>query len=174
MTDAVPAVRRFPDPNRFTVGVVGEPGNRLFYFQIFAEGVEVDLKCEKQQAVALAERVVGLLADLPVDEPVAPEDAEEAVEALPPAAIDWPVGSISIGIDWEKTRIVVVFEEMILVDDEEELPLDVPARVQIHLTPRQIHGFARQVAVLAGQSRPICPLCNQPIDPSGHACPRLN
>jgi hypothetical protein len=44
----------------------------------------------------------------------------------------------------------------------------------VHLTRRQVLGFARQAEHLAATGRPLCRLCNQPIDPAGHACPRLN
>ena len=129
-----------------------------------------------EQAAALAERVVNLLADLPADPTTGLSGHLPAVEALPPTTIDWPVGSISIGIEWEQAQIVVVFEEMVMGDgdDEDLLSSTDPAKVQVHLTPEQIRGFAAQVEVLTGQSRPICRLCNQPIDPTGHACPRLN
>lgn len=176
MSDSSPSFRRFTDPNRFTVGAIGEPGSRVFYFQLFAEGGEINLKCEKQQAAALAERVVSLLADLPADPTLMLADQIDAVEALPPTTIEWPVGSISIGIDWEHSRIVVVFEEMLMVgeDDEDLLASINPSKVQVHLTPDQVRGFSEQVDALTGQSRPICRLCGQPIDPTGHACPRLN
>ncbi|MBX3287648.1 MAG: DUF3090 family protein, partial [Actinobacteria bacterium] len=54
----------FDQPGRFTAGAIGDPGRRVFYFQVFAEGAEVAVKCEKQQVVALAEHLVNLLADL--------------------------------------------------------------------------------------------------------------
>ena len=176
MSGSTPQFRRFPEPNRFTVGAIGEPGNRVFYFQLFADGEEINLKCEKQQAAALAERVVNLLADLPADPTTPLTRPVSAVEALPPTELEWPVGSISIGIEWEQSRIVVVFEEMLIVDenDEDLLSSTEPAKVQVHLTADQVRGFAAQVGILTGQSRPICRLCGQPIDPTGHACPRLN
>ncbi|MGN6693462.1 MAG: DUF3090 family protein, partial [Aquihabitans sp.] len=102
------------DVGRFTVGAVGEPGRRVFYFQVFAEGVEVAVKCEKQQAQALAEHLVNLLDDLPhaTDQETGP------AEALPPSELLWPVGSISLGVDREARRLLVQFEE--LVDPEED------------------------------------------------------
>lgn len=176
MSEPTPNFRRFTETGRFTVGAMGEPGNRVFYFQLFGDGTETNLKCEKQQASALAERVVGLLADLPAHGAAEPTAPAAAVEALPPTHLEWPVGSISIGIDWERSRIVIVFEEMLIEDEDDDgfLASAEPARVQVHLTPDQVRGFAEQVRVLTGQSRPICRLCGQPIDPTGHACPRLN
>lgn len=165
---------QFASPNRFTVGTVGEPGARVFYFQVFAEGTEVDVKCEKQQAIALADHLVRLLDDLPADDAAA---STPAVEALPPTELSWIVGSISIGVDRGNDRIVVLFEEIILEDDEDDADTTPPAnpgRLRVHLSPAQVHGFARQVETLSASSRPLCRLCEQPIDPTGHACPRLN
>jgi uncharacterized repeat protein (TIGR03847 family) len=160
----------FENPGRFTVGTLGEPGRRVFYFQAFADGTEVAVKCEKQQALALAEHLVGLLADLPGedDAPVAP------AEALPPTDLAWVVGSISIGVDRATERLVVLLEEL-LIDEEEEPPVERdPSRLRVHLQRHQVRALALQVEELQAGGRPICRLCDQPIDPDGHACPRLN
>lgn len=159
-----------PAPGRFTVGAVGEPGRRVFYFQAFAEGVEVAVKCEKQQAQALAEHLVKLLEDLPATA----GGSVEAAEALPPAELEWVVGSISLGLDLADEKVVVVLEE--LPDPEEAEPDDLadPAQLRVRLTPVQVLAFAAQVEALVATSRPLCRLCERPIDPSGHACPRLN
>ncbi|MCB0971651.1 MAG: DUF3090 family protein [Acidimicrobiales bacterium] len=155
-------------PSRFTAGAVGEPGGRTFFLQAFAAEREVCLKCEKQQAQALATHLVGLLADLPG----APDEAP-ATEALPPAELAWAVGSISIGVDRDAGLVLVVCEEMVEPPAEGEAPAE-PATARLLLTPEQVRGFAAQVDVLLAASRPLCRLCEHPIDPSGHACPRLN
>ncbi len=163
----------FDQPGRFTAGAIGDPGRRVFYFQVFAEGTEVALKCEKQQAVALAEHLVNLLADLPGDEPA----DVPAAEALPPGELSWVVGSISIGVDRAESRLVVVLEEALLDDGDDDevasLTAD-PAHLRVRLTREQVRAYASQVAALAAGARPLCRLCDQPIDPDGHACPRLN
>lgn len=161
----------FAAPNRFTVGAVGEPGARVFYFQVFADGLEVNVKCEKQQAAALAGHLVELLADLP-EEP----DRERLapVEALPPTDLAWTVGSISIGVDRAARRIVVLFEEIDLDDPEGAPGVEADGRLRVSLTREQVQGFAEQIEVLESASRPICRLCDRPIDRTGHACPRLN
>lgn len=161
----------FDRPGRFTVGTIGEPGRRLFYFQAFADGTEVALKCEKQQAVALAEHLVNLLADLPGDD----SDAVPGAEALPPTELAWAVGSISIGVDRADDRLVVLLEELLVEEEEEDTPLDRdPGRLRVHLSREQVRAYANQIAALTAASRPSCRLCDQPIDPQGHACPRLN
>lgn len=161
---------RFDQPGRFTVGTLGQPGSRVFFFQAFAQGTEVAVKCEKQQAIALAEHLVGMLADLPVSDPT----AVGAAEALPPGDLRWSVGSISIGVDREASKLVVLLEELILEEEDDE-PVDrEPNRMRVHLTAEQVRAYAAQVQALATSGRPICRLCEQPIDPDGHACPRLN
>ncbi|MEZ5140207.1 MAG: DUF3090 family protein [Acidimicrobiales bacterium] len=155
-------------PGRFTVGAIGEPGHRLFYFQGFGTGVEVSVKCEKQQAQALADHLLKLLDDLPGSGD--PADAPAAAEALPPSELAWAVGSISIGLDREQGEVVVVLEEFVDPEESDEAP----AHLRVRLLPHQVRGLAAQVDALVSSSRPLCRLCERPIDPSGHACPRLN
>ena len=157
----------FDTVGRFAPGAIGEPGHRVFYLQAFADGSEVAVKCEKQQAAALADHLVKLLSDLPEGD-AGPE--EPPAEALPPEDLPWVVGSISIGLDRADNRIVVLVEE--LVDPED--PEAEPNRLRVRLTPAQVRAYAAQVEVLLSSSRPLCRLCEQPIDPDGHACPRLN
>lgn len=160
----------FRELGRFTVGAIGEPGRRVFYFQVFADGTEVALKCEKQQAQALAEHLVKLLDDLPQG---GGPDAI-AAEALPPSELQWAVGSISLGVDQAENRLLVLLEEMLDPDEADDPLTEEPARLRVRLAPDQVRAFAAQVEALVAGSRPLCRLCEAPIDPSGHACPRLN
>lgn len=165
MTD--PARWEFGSVNRFTAGAVGETGGRLFYFQVFADGLEINIKCEKQQAAALSEHLVTLRDDLPDDVDLT---AVGPTEALPPTSLAWIVGSISIGVDRPRRQIVVLLEQL----ETDEPIVDAPGRLRVSLSAEQVHGFAAQIKVLTAASRPTCRLCDRPIDPSGHACPRLN
>lgn len=152
----------------FTVGALGEPGQRLFYFQALGEDREFSLKCEKQQAMALASYLSNLLADLPAEElPPAPS------EAIPPQNLAWTVGSISLGIDRASSQIVVQFEELVVDESGEQITDDL-ARFRVRLDRALASAYIEQAQELLSASRPLCRLCDQPIDPSGHACPRLN
>lgn len=162
-----PARWEFGSVNRFTAGAMGETGDRVFYFQVFADGLEINLKCEKQQAAALSDHLIALLDDLP--EGVDPSTVGPT-EALPPDALAWIVGSISIGVDRPRRQIVVLLEQI----ETDEPTAEAPGRLRVSLSAEQVHGFAAQIGVLTAASRPICRLCDRPIDPSGHACPRLN
>lgn len=162
------------EPFHFTVGAVGEPGAREFFFQAVDNEAQVEVKCEKQQAAALADQLTRLLADLP--EPADAGSAETApVEALESTGSMFVVGSISIGVDRTTNKIVVLFDELVLDPDDELEPIDHdPMRLMVHLSHEQVLGFAAEAIRLSAAGRPICRLCSQPIDPQGHACPRLN
>jgi len=160
----------FEGPTRFAVGAVGEPGQRLFFLQAEDQGgPQVSVKCEKQQAGALAEYLDGILADLPTDDD--PDPA--AVEAKPPDGIEWTAGVMAVAYDEPADRIVVMVEEL-LDDDEAEARVEGPATLRVSLTRGQVAAFIEQVRELIAGGRPPCRLCGRPLDPAGHACPRLN
>ena len=150
----------------FSVGAIGEPGQRLFYFQALGDDREFSLKCEKQQAMALAEHLARLLADLPAE-----EASSTPVEPFAPEDLAWTVGSISLGLDRATSQIVVQFEELGLDGDQDS---DELAHFRVRLSRTLAGAYIEQATELLAASRPLCRLCDQPIDPSGHACPRLN
>ena len=66
-------------------------------------------------------------------------------------------------------RIVVVLEE--LVDEE----ADDGASVKVRLNRAQVSAFvAPTPASSSSAGRPPCRFCGLPLDPEGHACPRMN
>jgi uncharacterized repeat protein (TIGR03847 family) len=159
----------FDGPARFAVGASGEPGQRLFYLQAQGELAEVSVKCEKQQAGALAEYLEGILADLPDDDPAPPA----MTHANPPGDIEWTAGVMAVAYDESNDRIVVMIEEL-LSDEEAEARIDGPATLRVSLTRGHVAAFIAQVRELLAGGRPPCRLCGRPLDPAGHACPRLN
>jgi uncharacterized repeat protein (TIGR03847 family) len=42
------------------------------------------------------------------------------------------------------------------------------------MAPAQARAFARRCARVVSAGRPACPFCGQPLDPTGHICPRAN
>lgn len=161
------------EPQHFTCGAWGEPGRRVFYFQAIDGDTRVEVKCEKQQALALAEHLVRLLGDLP-EPPGGHATAVPPTLALEPQEPAFVVGSISIGVDRARERIVAMFEELVIDPDDPDVLEPTPAKLMVHLTRDQVLGFAHQAEALAATSRPVCRLCELPMDPQGHACPRLN
>jgi uncharacterized repeat protein (TIGR03847 family) len=161
-------------PDHFTAGAVGPPGQRVFYLQAREEDTLVTLKCEKEQVAALGEYLGGLLARLPGGT-ASPGDKRELLQPLEAA---WPVGSLGVGYDGDRDRIVVVANERVEEDEDEEgaetKAAPEPASARFAITRAQAAAFVERARVLQRAGRPTCPMCGEPKDPAGHACPRSN
>ncbi|MGV3757966.1 MAG: DUF3090 family protein [Actinomycetota bacterium] len=166
-----------PSPDVVTAGTVGPPGQRVFYVQVRDGSLVVTLRCEKQQVAALAEYLGGLLDDLE-PAPVGPSPSE--LDLAEPVDAAWTVGTIGVAYDEPADRIVVLFEELTDQVDEpdpEDDPLEpttAGASVRVRLTREQAAAFVRRGRDLVVAGRPPCRFCGFPIDPDGHACPRMN
>lgn len=158
----------FSEVDRFCAGAIGEPGSRVFFLQVSADGALVSLKMEKQQVAALAEYLARILDDLaPTDEPTGGID-----EVQEPVVAEWAVGAIGVAIDEAGDRIMLMAEAVADPDDEDE-DADL-ASLRAGLTRVQTQRFVDQARDLVARGRPLCQLCGGPKDPEGHVCPRLN
>ena len=151
-------------PDHFAAGAVGPSGQRVFYLQGRERRTLVTLKCEKEQVRGLAKYLTELLEKLGT--PRAASRIE--TDLVQPVEEVWAVGSIGVGHDEERDRIVIVASEVV----EEEGQEAATARFQI--TRAQAAAFVERAQKLMEASRAICPMCNQPKDPGGHFCPRSN
>ena len=156
-----------PEPDRFTAGTVGPPGQRVFFLQAAAEGHVVTLRLEKAQVAALAEYLASVLADLATPEPASLPGELDLVE---PVVAEWVVGQIGVVFDEDRDRMVVQAEE--LLEEEAEDPDQGVARFA--LTRAQVAGFVARAAELVASGRPPCELCGRPKDPEGHMCIKTN
>lgn len=183
-------------PDRFVAGTVGQPGSRTFFLQAKRGASLVSVVLEKVQVQVLAERMTLLLAEIarrgvrvpealtPADEDTAPLD-EPLVEAF-------RVGTMTLA--WHGDSDMIVVEARARADEEEEeeeeegdedddgdeeLEIadddpDGPDLVRVRLTPTRARAFAERAFRTVASGRPPCPVCGQPLDPTGHLCPRRN
>jgi uncharacterized repeat protein (TIGR03847 family) len=155
--------RDLSQPDRFTVGAIGEPGSRLFLLQCQQGAERLVVKIEKQQVAVLAGYLARIVREL--GEPGSlPADAFEESEDF-----DWVVRTIGVSFDESAGRVVIVLEEQ----TEEEAD-DTGSVARISLSIEQAAAFAIRATQLVESGRPPCPLCGLPLDPSGHDCPRTN
>jgi uncharacterized repeat protein (TIGR03847 family) len=167
-----------PSPDVVTAGTVGPPGQRAFFVQVRDGDLVVTLRCEKQQVAALADYLGGLLEDLePAPFGVSPSDLDLQV----PVEELWTVGTIGVAYDEPADRIVVVFEELGEAEDDADEddadvldPVSTSASVRVRLTRAQAAAFVSHGRELVAAGRPPCRFCGLPLDPDGHACPRMN
>ena len=170
------------DPvTRLTADAVGEPGQRTFYLQAAdARGDQVTLLVEKEQVRRLAENLQTWLPELAASRPEDPAEAAAAeageLALSEPLEPDFRVGQLTLSYDPERDRVLVVATELQADDDEDEDLLEAPEplEVRLHVTRAQLRVLARHGAQVVARGRPLCPLCGNPLDPTGHICPAQN
>ncbi|MFZ4719444.1 MAG: DUF3090 family protein [Ilumatobacteraceae bacterium] len=163
----------FDEVDAFTVGALGQPGSRTFYLQARRGGTRVTVKCEKQQTSAIADYLRRVLNDLPdpTEKPV-----PGAMELAAPVEAAFVLGPVGLGYDRERDRVLVQLEEVIELDEEGE-PVDDEGdrgHLRVFLTRSQAAAFCEHTAAVVSAGRPTCRWCAHPMDPEGHACPRMN
>jgi uncharacterized repeat protein (TIGR03847 family) len=165
-------------PDHFTAGAIGPPGQRVFYLQSREGGRVITLKVEKEHVRALAEYLGGLLARVKG----APTQVRGGGELLEPVQPVWDVGSIAVGYDEPRDRVVVEASELLEEAEEEEAKGEEggeesgpqPAMARFRITRAQAAAFVDRANDLMKGGRPSCPICSRPMDPEGHVCPRSN
>lgn len=175
-------VHLFDPPQRFVAGTVGVPGQRTFFLQAQDERRLVSVVLEKEQLRLLADRCEELLDDLlragtagiPA---IAPGDLDLEPLALP-IEEEFRVGAMAL--TWNPDYARITIEAHAIDDSETEVPdvdadtTDGPDCLRVRITPRMARAFNARATRLINAGRQACPLCQFPLDPEGHICPRAN
>ena len=64
-------------------------------------------------------------------------------------------------------------DEVVTLEIDDSDP-DGPDLVRVRLTPLAARAFVERSLRTVAAGRPPCPFCGQPLDPTGHICPRKN
>jgi uncharacterized repeat protein (TIGR03847 family) len=167
-------------------GAVGEPGDRAFYLQARKERAQLTVLVEKEQVALLATEAVAFL-DRIADE--YPEDAislpSEEAELREPTVPLFRARLIGLGFDPERELVLIELRERSSEEDDEEAAEPPPVIepepdeeegfvARLYATRPQVRAMAARGAAAVAAGRPPCPLCDQPMDPAGHRCPRWN
>lgn len=175
-------VYTFDPPTRFVAGTVGVPGQRTFFLQAQDARRLVSVALEKEQLRMLAERCEELLDDLlragvsgiPA---IAPGDLDLEPLAVP---IDEEFRVGAMGLVWNPDTQRVTIEAHAIDEEESDTPLvdsdgpEGPDCLRVRITPRMARAFNARAIRLINAGRQPCPLCQYPLDPAGHICPRAN
>ncbi|MCY4163839.1 MAG: DUF3090 family protein [bacterium] len=155
------------NPEHFTVGTVGPPGQRVFYLQAGVSGLLVSLKMEKQQVAALAAYLASALQETTEDiNSIVPEADIGLIE---PEEVQFTVGDIGIGYDRKTDRLHLFIAEMQDKDD----PTD-PASARLFLTRNQVASFISRAQQVVSSGRPPCRYCGAPLNGDGSWCACYN
>jgi uncharacterized repeat protein (TIGR03847 family) len=168
-------------------GAVGEPGKRAFYIQARTENAQLTVLVEKEQVALLATEAVAFLDSIAGDYPEAPIAISDTEAQLrEPTVPLFRARLIGLGFDPERELVLLELRERAADDedeDEDEEASDEPAGAgeedegyvaRIYATRAQVRAMAARGADVVSKGRPACPLCDMPMDPSGHRCPRWN
>jgi uncharacterized repeat protein (TIGR03847 family) len=168
------------DVDGLGAGAVGAPGQRAFYIQARTEHTQLTVLVEKEQvdllateAVAFLDRIADTYPELPFDLPSTQSTLREPTVPLFRARL------IGLGFDPERELVLIELrehseeedEEAVVVEDDDEEEGYV---ARIYATRAQVRAMAARGAEAVAGGRPPCPLCDQPMDPAGHRCPRWN
>jgi uncharacterized repeat protein (TIGR03847 family) len=178
-------VYAFEPPERFVAGTVGPPGERTFFLQARGGGRVVSVALEKVQVALLAEKLDELLIEanrrFGVELPAADLSSTDNEPLDTPLDEEFRVGTLGLAFDVDTTTVVI---EAIAVgegeaeEEDEDLDDDETAadrdRLRVRLTPSAARAFIERARKVVASGRPPCPLCGQPLDASGHLCPRHN
>ena len=150
--------------NELRPEAMGEPGQRTFRILADGEAGRAVVWLEKEQLFRLSLAIQQLIATL---------TEQEAVETVPdsghadPTPYDFKAVRLSVGHD--------TGTQMFVIDaHDEEADDDQTVTLRLWATNTRASEFATEGLRVCASGRPLCPLCAGPMDPEGHACPKVN
>jgi uncharacterized repeat protein (TIGR03847 family) len=165
-------------------GAIGDPGQREFYLQARTESAQLTVLVEKEQVALLASEAVAFLDRISEEYP---EEARDVPAPLvkeaglrEPTVPLFRARLIGLGFDPEREMVLIELRENSSDDEEEveetaeEPDTEAGYVARIYATRSQVRAMAARGAEAVSAGRPLCPLCDMPMDPSGHRCPRWN
>ncbi|GAA0584638.1 DUF3090 family protein [Kribbella sandramycini] len=179
-------VHSYDGPERFVAGTVGEPGARTFFLQARAGTRLTSVACEKEQVMALAERLDVMLDEVArrfEREPATPTGPDDTDPLEQPIEEEFRAGTMTLAWEADAERVVievfsVVTAEQAELDEEDPVAAAMESEdgevFIVRLSEQQARAFARRAVALVASGRPSCPFCGRPIDAEGHICPRAN
>ena len=161
-----------------TTDAIGQPGQRVFYIQGKTDDRVVTVIVEKVQIQTLALGVEDFLTEIqqryPDLAPVMPSFDETMMHIQPPVDPLFRVGELGLAYDADNDLAVLVVREIQSAENEGEVPEEETSVVRFWCTRSQLYAMGRWGLEVSGRGRPVCPYCGQPMDPTGHFCPKRN
>jgi len=164
-----------------TADAIGKPGQRVFYLQGWTTTHTITLIIEKVQLQTLAIGIFSFLDELQTRHPELEipggKYSESTMRIIPPVDPLFRVGEIGLAYDRENEQACLIAREIAMEANAlaEETDQEVETNViRFWCSREQLKSLANWSLELVQRGRPICPLCNEPIEPSGHFCPKKN
>ncbi len=166
-------------------GAIGQPGQRTFLIQAVKSHARLTVLVEKEQVALLATEAVAFLERIAEEFPEDPveigPELREAAVVQEPAVPLFRARLIGLGFEPERELVLIELREHSEDDESEDddgllnTDDDDGFVARLYATRAQVRAMAaRAVESVTTGARPQCPLCEQPMDPQGHRCPRWN
>ena len=166
---------------RLTTDAIGKPGQRTFFLQGETDTETITLIFEKIQLQSLIVAIIKFFEDLHQKYPdLSPENGEffeEKMRITPPVDPLFRIGEFSLSYDKTLDQICIISKEIVFQEKDPSIPFEgqIDGRtVKFWATRDQFIQLVNWGVELIQRGRPICPLCNEPINPEGHLCPKKN
>jgi uncharacterized repeat protein (TIGR03847 family) len=179
MTDAI----EFDPVDQLGAGAFGRPGQRTFVIQARKGHAVLSVLVEKEQVALLAAEAQQFLDRIAEDEPEEPDtDVEPGSGQIEEDEPLFRARLIEIGYDPDRQLVKIELREDAetgdeLLEDAEEIEDAEESEghiARLYATRAQVRAMVRHGAAAVQAGRPRCPLCEFPMGPDGHICPRWN
>lgn len=162
------SLTEFGPVQHLSADAVGQPGQRRFRLRAISQGgAYAFVWLEKEQLSAISEAIETTLEQAGSDS--SPSGIAEPEPVFPLQAnldLDIRSGRLSLGLNEETRRIVIVGAEGATESDGEVISLEFDFETANRLR--------EQIPQVLAAGRQPCPFCGAPMDPEGHVCPRSN
>lgn len=181
MTDLI----EFDPADSVGAGAFGTPGQRTFLVQAVRGTDVLSVLVEKEQIRLLANEALQFLERLGADQPDPMGEAWGLDGSVREAVPLFRARMLGIGYDPRRSLVVIELREWpddVVPSPEEpgepnaasDPGLPEPRVARIFASRAQVRAMATHALEVVDAGRPPCPLCEMPIDPDGHWCPRWN
>lgn len=161
----------FDEPTLLSAFTMGKPGKRTFFLAIGQKEKWVRVWLEKYLLETLAAAIDQFLFTLSKEHVTINRKAggkslsNDVPTGLPSAELE--IDEISIGYDRERANLNMIVHK---IGPKRADGVELNCRV----TLSQLEKLGAEAKKISAAGRPICILCGNPIDPTGHICPTGN
>ena len=146
---------------------VGQPGNRRFRLVAISGSQAASIWMEKQQLASIGEWFQEMCERLDQESPSGQPEVEPSPAPLN-FDLDFRVRQLGLGY-MEEDGLFVIHAFDVETREDDPKPT-----FRCMLLRGQARVLSRRIESVVAAGRPICPLCESPMDPAGHVCPRSN
>jgi len=165
---------------------IGQPGQRRFRLFARTKAYSAILWMEKEQLLnlslainrTLVQASEGRILRVEARADSLPGTVTNLPDGFPmPADYDFQVGQLRLTFDNELSTFILAAVPFEVAENElgePQLYLQSEDELSLQFSIEQARDLTNRITLLVSRGRPVCPLCNAPLDGGPHACPKQN